>query len=66
MDTEDVRASDALVAEVRDLLVQLGTAMSAAGDSVDAIDSTLRTIVAAYGVEHLEIALSHWCLAQAK
>ena len=57
MDTEEVRANDALVAEVRDLLVQLGTAMSAAGDSVDAIDSTLRTIVAAYGVQHLEIAV---------
>ena len=45
------------VALVRDLLVQLGTAMSAAGDSVDAIDATLRQIVAAYGVEHIEIAV---------
>jgi uncharacterized membrane protein YjjP (DUF1212 family)/uncharacterized membrane protein YjjB (DUF3815 family) len=48
---------DSLVAEVRDLLVELGVAMSVAGDSVDAIDSTLREIVAAYGVEHVEVAV---------
>ena len=48
---------DGSVAVLRDLLVQLGVAMSAAGDSVDAIDSTLRTIVAAYGVEHVEVAV---------
>ena len=46
-----------LVASLRALLVQLGVAMSAAGDSVDAIDSTLRTIVAAFGVEHVEVAV---------
>jgi uncharacterized membrane protein YjjP (DUF1212 family) len=48
---------DGLAAAVRDLLVQLGVAMSAAGDSVDSIDSTLRAIVAAYGVEHVEVAV---------
>jgi uncharacterized membrane protein YjjP (DUF1212 family) len=48
---------DGLVAAVRDLLVQLGVAMSAAGDSVDSIDSTLRAIVAAYGVEPVEVAV---------
>ena len=48
---------DGLIAAVRDLLVQLGVAMSAAGDSVDAIDSTMRSIVAAYGVEHVEVAV---------
>ena len=31
--------------------------MSAAGDSVDAIDANLRAIVAAYGVEHVEVAV---------
>jgi uncharacterized membrane protein YjjP (DUF1212 family) len=45
------------LAELRNLLVRLGTAMSAAGDSVDAIDSTLRSIVAAYGAEHVEVAV---------
>jgi uncharacterized membrane protein YjjP (DUF1212 family) len=49
--------TDDSVAEVRDLLVQLGVAMSAAGDSVDAIDANLRAIIAAYGVEHVEVAV---------
>jgi len=45
------------VAELRNLLVRLGIAMCDAGDSVDAIDSTLRSMVAAYGVEHVEVAV---------
>ncbi len=48
---------DELVAALRELLIQLGIAMSAAGDSVDAIDSSLRAIIAAYGVEHVEVAV---------
>ncbi len=50
-------SDDAAVAAVREVLVQFGLAMSAAGDSVDAIDATLRTITAAYGVEHVEVAV---------
>jgi uncharacterized membrane protein YjjP (DUF1212 family) len=37
--------------EVRELVVQLGTAMLAAGDSVDAVSSTLSGILAAYGLQ---------------
>jgi uncharacterized membrane protein YjjP (DUF1212 family) len=48
---------DDLVPALRDLLVQLGLAMSAAGDSVDAIDTRLRTIVGAYGVDHVEVGV---------
>lgn len=48
---------DELVPALRDLLVQLGLAMSAAGDSVDAIDTNLRTIVTAYGVDHVEVGV---------
>src|SRR5215469_8127339 len=44
-------------AEFRRLLVQLGIAMVAAGDAVDIIEESLRRIVAAYGVEGLQIAL---------
>ena len=55
--TTPTPADDALVATVRELLVELGIAMSAAGDSVDAIDASLRTIIAAYGVEHVEVAV---------
>ena len=44
-------------AEFRQLIVQLGSAMVAAGDAVDVIEGTLRQIVAAYGVEGLQIAL---------
>jgi uncharacterized membrane protein YjjP (DUF1212 family) len=36
--------------DVRDLMVQLGTAMLAAGDSVDAVSSTLSGILRAYGL----------------
>ena len=36
--------------EVRELVVALGTAMLAAGDSVDAVSSKLRGILAAYGL----------------
>jgi uncharacterized membrane protein YjjP (DUF1212 family) len=36
--------------EVRELVVQLGTAMLAAGDSVDAVSSTLSGILRAYGL----------------
>ena len=55
--TTPTPTDDALVAAVRELLVELGIAMSAAGDSVDAIDSSLRAIIAAYGVEHVEVAV---------
>ena len=48
---------DELVAALRELLIELGIAMSAAGDSVDAIDSSLRAIIAAYGREHIELAV---------
>ena len=48
---------DELVAALRELLIQLGIAMSAAGDSVDAIDSSLRAIIAAYGRRHIEVAV---------
>jgi uncharacterized membrane protein YjjP (DUF1212 family)/uncharacterized membrane protein YjjB (DUF3815 family) len=44
-------------AELRHLIVQLGTAMVAAGDAVDVIEASLRRIVAAYGVTGAEIAL---------
>ncbi len=44
-------------AEFRQLIVDLGLAMVAAGDAVDIIEESLRHIVAAYGVAALEIAL---------
>jgi len=44
-------------AEFRRLLVQLGTAMVAAGDAVDITEESLRRIVAAYGVAGLQVAL---------
>lgn len=50
-------ADDAVVTAFRDLLVRVGLAMSEAGDSVDSIDASLRTVVAAYGVEHVEVAV---------
>jgi hypothetical protein len=50
-------ADDAAVAELRDLLVQLGTAMSAAGDSVDAIGTSLQTIVRAHGHDDVEVGV---------
>jgi uncharacterized membrane protein YjjP (DUF1212 family) len=50
-------ADDPSGAALRELLVQLGIAMSAAGDSVDAISGHLQAIVAAYGVDHVEVAV---------
>jgi uncharacterized membrane protein YjjP (DUF1212 family) len=50
-------ADDDLVPTLRDLLVQLGLAMSAAGDSVDAIGTNLRAIVRAYRVDHVEVGV---------
>jgi uncharacterized membrane protein YjjP (DUF1212 family) len=50
-------ADDDVVPALRDLLVQLGLAMSAAGDSVDAIDANLRAIVRAYRVDHVEVGV---------
>lgn len=44
-------------AELRQLIMQLGTAMVAAGDAVDVIEESLRRIVAAYGVTGVQIAL---------
>jgi uncharacterized membrane protein YjjP (DUF1212 family)/uncharacterized membrane protein YjjB (DUF3815 family) len=44
-------------AEFRRLIVQLGTAMVAAGDAVDIIEESLRRIVGAYGVAGLQVAL---------
>jgi uncharacterized membrane protein YjjP (DUF1212 family) len=44
-------------AEFRRLIVQLGTAMVAAGDAVDVIEESLRRIAAAYGVAGLQVAL---------
>jgi len=44
-------------AELRQLIVQLGTAMVAAGDAVDVIEESLRRIMAAYGVTGAQIAL---------
>jgi uncharacterized membrane protein YjjP (DUF1212 family) len=44
-------------ADFRRLTVQLGIAMVAAGDAVDVIEESLRRIVAAYGVDGLQIAL---------
>ena len=55
--TTPTPTDDAGVAAFRELLVQVGLAMSAAGDSVDAIDSNLRAITSAYGVEHVEVAV---------
>ena len=55
--TTPMPTDEALVAALRDLLIQLGIAMSEAGDSVDAIDAGLRAIIAAYGVEHVEVAV---------
>jgi uncharacterized membrane protein YjjP (DUF1212 family) len=42
---------------LRQLLVELGTAMVAAGDEVDNVEDSLRRIVAAYGIEDVQIAL---------
>ena len=56
MTTTPTPTGDAQVAALRELLIQLGLAMSQAGDSVDAIDASLRAIIAAYGVEHVEVA----------
>jgi uncharacterized membrane protein YjjP (DUF1212 family) len=50
-------ADDPTESALRELLVQLGIAMSAAGDSVDAISGHLQAIVAAYGVDHVEVAV---------
>ena len=43
--------------EFRRLVVQVGTAMVAAGDAVDVVEESLRRIVAAYGVPGLQVAL---------
>ena len=50
-------ASGGSPVEFRRLLVQLGITMVAAGDAVDIIEESLRRIVAAYGVDGLQIAL---------
>src|SRR5215467_11990760 len=50
-------ASGGSPVEFRRLLVQLGIAMVAAGDAVDIIEESLRRIVAAFGVDGLQIAL---------
>ena len=55
--TTPTPTDDERVAALCDLLVELGIAMSAAGDSVDAIDSSLRAIIAAYDVAHVEVAV---------
>ena len=44
-------------AEFRQLLVETGMAMVAAGDAVDLIEESLRRIVAAYGVDGIRILL---------
>ena len=55
--TTPTPTDDELIAALRELLIQLGIAMSAAGDSVDSIDSRLRAIIAAYGGEPIEVAV---------
>jgi uncharacterized membrane protein YjjP (DUF1212 family) len=49
--------TDDAVAALRDLLIRLGLAMANAGDSVDAIDATLRRIIVAFGGAHVEVAV---------
>lgn len=51
------RAGDGSPAELRRLVIQLGTAMVAAGDAVDLIEGSLGRLVAAYGVAGVQIAL---------
>jgi uncharacterized membrane protein YjjP (DUF1212 family) len=43
--------------DLRQLVVQLGTAMVAAGDAVDIIEASLRRVIDAYGVNDVQIAL---------
>jgi uncharacterized membrane protein YjjP (DUF1212 family) len=43
--------------DLRQLVVQLGTAMVAAGDAVDIIEGSLRRVIEAYGVRDVQIAL---------
>jgi uncharacterized membrane protein YjjP (DUF1212 family)/uncharacterized membrane protein YjjB (DUF3815 family) len=50
-------AGNASLAELRRLVIQLGTAMVAAGDAVDLIEGSLSRLVAAYGVAGVQIAL---------
>jgi len=44
-------------ADLRQLVIELGTAMVAAGDAVDNVEEALRTIVASYKVTDVKIAL---------
>jgi uncharacterized membrane protein YjjP (DUF1212 family) len=45
------------LSDLRQLVVQLGTAMVAAGDAVDIIGASLRRVIEAYGVSDVQIAL---------
>jgi uncharacterized membrane protein YjjP (DUF1212 family)/uncharacterized membrane protein YjjB (DUF3815 family) len=51
------RAGNGSLAELRRLVIQLGTAMVAAGDAVDLIEGSLGRLVAAYGAAGVQIAL---------
>jgi Putative threonine/serine exporter len=42
---------------VRQLVIELGSAMVAAGDAVDSVEGTLRIIGATYGVTDVQIAV---------
>src|SRR3974390_1290477 len=44
-------------ADLRQLVIELGSAMVAAGDAVDNVEQSLRAVVAAYGVTDIQIAL---------
>lgn len=50
-------AGDELVPSLRQLLLELGGAMIAAGDSVDAVGAHLGAIVSAYSVEHVQVSV---------
>lgn len=43
--------------DLRQLVIELGSAMVAAGDAVEDVEESLRSIVAAYGVSDIQIAL---------
>src|SRR5262245_64831967 len=46
---------DRLLADLQELLVRLGSAMTMAGESVDGVHERLERIAGAYGVEDIEV-----------
>jgi uncharacterized membrane protein YjjP (DUF1212 family) len=57
VEAANLERSDPARDALRQLLVELGTAMVAAGDAVDNVEDSLRRIVAAFGIEDVQIAL---------